>query len=181
MMLKIGKIVHNYSKLIFKLSKNKDLTLNELRIICDSLKNHKDYVYLKMISIDKAKPILNLLKKYKISDLTIKFLRILIINKNLDILDSIVSCYNKFLEKKNNIQTVTVITSSAVNLSDFNKVTKILSDNLNKKVTLKNKIDPDILGGAIFEIDNTIIDTSVLKTINSISIKLKNNLINGIK
>lgn len=180
-MLKISKLVHNYSKLIFKLSDNKDLTGQELNSISDALKNHKDYVYLNILSIEKAKLILDLFKKYKVSDLTIKFLRILIINKNLDLLSSIAFCYNKLLEKENNIQTVTVITAGIAKLSDFNKIKEILSDNLSKKVILTNKIDPTILGGAIFELDNTVIDTSILKTLNNINTELKTSLTNEIK
>lgn len=104
-----------------------------------------------------------------------RFLNLLLEYNHFAELIEIINYFNNLYDKSKSVATGIAI--SAVKLDDDQLMH--LSDSLAKKyhlraVRLKNKVNPNILGGVILQIKDLVIDGSVKSKLNKIHIKLVN-------
>ncbi len=94
-------------------------------------------------------------------------------NGRLAILLTILKEYSFFISKKNNEKEVLI--TSAIELDDKTKeeIKNDLSKRLSKKVFLTHKIDTEILGGIVMQIDSKLIDCSVRYKVNKLKYAMK--------
>ena len=90
-----------------------------------------------------------------------KFLGVLNQNRRLDLLPSIAQAYQKLQDAANN--RVQVVVKSAVELSaeQIEQLRGTLAKKLGKTPTLAVSTDPDILGGLVVQVGDTVYDSSV--------------------
>ena len=90
------------------------------------------------------------------------FIKLIESNKNLRlIIKKVFSQFNKLIDIKDGFTEVQLTTSRKLEDEKLKQIEKIISQKINCKVKLKKKVDPQIIGGIIIQIDSFMIDNSV--------------------
>lgn len=92
---------------------------------------------------------------------TNKLFDLLLENKRFEILHSIASEYNSLFDEKNGVQVATVTTAFAITPELEQQVLAKIATFSNKKITIKNIVNPDIIGGFILRIGDMQYNASV--------------------
>lgn len=120
------------------------------------------------ISKSEKKDLIDNIFKGKLSEEMINFLYILVDKRREGFILDIVEKYKEIFNDHENILNVVAITAIPMDQSSKDKLQTILSNNLNKKVTLSNKVDKTIIGGVLLRVENKIIDGTVKGQLESI-------------
>lgn len=141
-----------------------DLFKDDLGAVVNVLDSEKDlYKILShpKISEDEKKELMKTLFEGKICEEVLNFLYILIDKRRES---NIKSIFNTFQGEYNNYKGIVEVTAiTAVELDDDrkDKLQKVLSDKMNKKVNLTNTIDKNIIGGVMLRTNDKFIDGSI--------------------
>jgi F-type H+-transporting ATPase subunit delta len=92
---------------------------------------------------------------------TNKLFDLLLENKRFEILHSIASEYNSLFDEKNGVQAATVTTAFAITPELEKQVLAKITTFSDKKITIKNIVNPDIIGGFILRIGDMQYNASV--------------------
>ncbi len=154
-----------YAQAIFQIAQannNLDEWKKELHKLADLMKD-REIVDL----IDHPKVSFNLkaeLIKQKLNasnELVLNLCYLLILKGRIKNADQIAEEYDNLVDEQRGIKHAVVTTAVPLDESDKNKVTGQLEKITGKKVTVKLKVNPSILGGIIARIEDTLIDGSV--------------------
>lgn len=164
---------NRYAKALFEISLDNNSTeevLVDLSLIFDLLKRNKNLEMLTSnptIKKSSKKQIFVNTFSNKINKITLNFL-LLVINKGREAyLEDLINKYKEIYNNHNKISVIEVV--SAKPLTDEQKniiTTKATTDN-DRKIYLKEQIDPDLIGGVIIKKEGAQYDASIRK-------KLKN-------
>lgn len=138
--------------------------LKDLREICELIDNNKDfYEVIKHPQIgtkQKKKTFINIFKG-SIDEELLSFLLILIEKDRILFLREKLNEMEKIdLERKNTLKGL-VKTTVALSEDELNSLISKLESKYNKKIILKQIIDPSILGGIYVRVNNEVIDGTV--------------------
>lgn len=89
------------------------------------------------------------------------FLQLLSQNKRFIVLPNIADLFNDFYAVLEKISTVRVITAVDIEDAFKQKLMGAIERRLQRNVTLQCEVDPSIIGGAIIQVDDRVIDGSV--------------------
>lgn len=114
-----------------------------------------------IISFEDKKSMVDEIFANQISKSLINFIKILIDNNKISVLDSIIAIYEKTLNSKRNIAVAEV--TSAIGLDDetVSRLKDKLQTVFKKEINLNISIDKDIIAGLVVRVDDQIIDGSV--------------------
>lgn len=99
----------------------------------------------------------------KLSRHVAKFFNILVETRNIRILDDIVTAYSKLEDEAAGRIKAVVESPAPLDAGLLDEIKKKLGGSSGKQVLLTNKTNPELLGGLVIRIENTILDGS-LKT-----------------
>lgn len=162
------KIAKKYAKALLLRAKEQgdfDRIYNDIVFISETIKENKQLSLVLLnpvITVDDKKEILKKLFSIHVTELTLDFMYLLIESSRLDCFNEIIDCYNQLKNEEQNIITPIII--SAVELSNEQKLQVVskIEQKTKKKVLPQYSIDPEIIGGIIIEIDDRIVDCSLL-------------------
>lgn len=89
------------------------------------------------------------------------FLLLLSQNRRFAALPEIVAFYNAYVAELEKISNVRVVTAVAIDNAYKQKLAAALAKRIKREVTLHCEIDPNIIGGAIIHIGDSVIDGSI--------------------
>jgi F-type H+-transporting ATPase subunit delta len=91
----------------------------------------------------------------------LNFLRLLIDKHRMPVLFRVRAEYDRLWEEKNKLLPVTV--TSAVELPEetVKQIGDRIAEQTDRKVDLQSKVDPDILGGIVVRVGNSVLDASI--------------------
>lgn len=95
-------------------------------------------------------------------------------NKRFEILGTIASEYNRLFEEMNGMETATVTTAIPMDADLEGKVMAKILTFSNKKVNIKNIVDPAIIGGFILRIGDQQYNASVANRLQVLKRELSN-------
>lgn len=95
-------------------------------------------------------------------------------NKRFEILGSIASEYNRLFEEMNGMETATVTTAIPMDADLEGKVMAKILTFSNKKINIKNIVDPAIIGGFILRIGDQQYNASVANRLQVLKRELSN-------
>lgn len=99
----------------------------------------------------------------KLSPHVARFFGILVETRNIKLLEDIVAAYSRFEDEFAGRLKAVVESPSPLDAPLLEEIKKKLGASTGKTVQITNKTNPDLLGGLVIRIDNTILDGS-LKT-----------------
>lgn len=179
----VSKISEPYADALLELAKSQNCTeavtsdITDLLTLISSVPELANYLSNPVVSGDKKKELVKKVLESKVNSNTLKFLLFLIDRRRIAYIDAI---GEKFLElvwqleglKVVKLQTVIPLSYEQEELliTNLKKVTGV------KEIQLVRKIDKDILGGMILQIDSQVIDMSLKGKLRQISNLLGTNL-----
>ena len=176
------RLAYRYAKSIIDLA----VETNQLEKVFEDMqwintvsKSNRDFVVLlksPVVNADTKQKVMDAVSVGKLTELTEKFLRLLIAKGRERSLPEIATAFIASYKQKKNIQTVKL--RSAAPLSEEMK--KIIIEKLKEsggfeKVELEEKVDPDLIGGFVLQVGDKLIDASVAYDLKNIAKQFENN------
>jgi F-type H+-transporting ATPase subunit delta len=100
--------------------------------------------------------------------------RLLFENKRFEILGDIASEYSLLFDEQNGVETAEVTTAIAMDAALETKVLAKIATLSNKKITIKNYVNPAIIGGFILKIGDKQYNASVANKLSNLKRELSN-------
>ncbi|MDD4107759.1 MAG: ATP synthase F1 subunit delta [Prolixibacteraceae bacterium] len=171
-------ITVRYSKALFSLA-NESEELSSLKddmeLFMDVYKNSEEFKHLLKSPVIKGSEkfrLLTIIFKGKVSDFTINFFRLVIQNKRESFLPLICRYVLTLIKREKGIKTVVLTTAAAIDDDLLEKINSVLERELESKVELANRVNPEIIGGIILRIDDKQYDASVITKLKDLKNKL---------
>ena len=151
---------------------SKENVLSDLRMVAETFITSEELfnvVNNPSISANEKQVVLSKIFYEKVTPIVFNFLFVLNLKKRLNLISDIADEFEKELEGLKNIVRVGV--TSAIDLSDEKKIDikNRISEKLQKDVNAHWEVDPDIIAGLIFNINDTVVDNSIKHKLDKLS------------
>ncbi|HUN66473.1 MAG TPA: ATP synthase F1 subunit delta [Bacteroidota bacterium] len=114
-----------------------------------------------VVNTVKKRGILTLIFEGKVSPLTLKFLQLLAQRKRVAILPEIIARFFKLRDEQTGVLDVAARSTIPFSKDQESELTKRLSEATGKKISLRWRIDPALMGGFTIQYEDTVWDASV--------------------
>jgi F-type H+-transporting ATPase subunit delta len=94
-------------------------------------------------------------------DIFVNFLKLLIENHRMPVIFRIRDEYERLWDEENKTLPVEITSAIALDEQTTESLGKTIGERAGRKVTLSARVDPDILGGIIVRVGNSILDASI--------------------
>ena len=148
---------------------------SELHMISTLVDESRDFVLLltsPVIQPDKKKAVLEAIFKEGLSDLTFRFINVLVAKGREALLPFIVKEALTQIRILKNIQAVEVKTATPLDEASKSNILAEIAKLHNGEVELTETVDADLLGGFILRLDDKQIDASIKRQLNTLRRKL---------
>lgn len=172
------EIAKRYGLALFELAKEEDKLFafrEELARVIQTMDEYPDlkklYLHPRIRREDK-KLLLEKIFSVELSRELLNFLKLLTDRRRESYLEAIYQDYLDLLNKEENILEIEVF--SAISLPDDlrNKLVEKLTALTGSRISIKEKVDPEIIGGLILKIGDRIIDGSIRKDLEALKNKI---------
>lgn len=162
------KIVRNYAVALFEnasSAKEQEELLQQLAKIAElGGKGSKTYEVMcsPIISNDiKHKGVDVVAKKLSLNKKVVTFLKILVDNARFVLISEILGHYTSLYNDANELKQAVVVSAKKMTAKEISLIESFLNKELDMKVSVENKVDDKLLGGAVIKYDSTMIDCSI--------------------
>ncbi len=151
---------------------SKDDILDDLREVIENINSSselKNVINNPSVSLEEKQVVLCKLFQSKLMPIVYNFLYVLNLKKRLNLINDIADEFEKEIENFKNIVRVDI--TSAYDLIDIEKedIKNKIKLKLNKDVKISWKVNPDIIAGLVFNINDTVVDNSVKHKLDKLS------------
>ena len=94
-------------------------------------------------------------------DTTVNFLRLLIEKHRMPVLFRVRAELDRLWEEENRLLPVTVTSAVELPTSTVKQIGDRIAEQTDRKVDLQSRVDPDILGGIVVRVGNSVLDASI--------------------
>jgi F-type H+-transporting ATPase subunit delta len=94
-------------------------------------------------------------------ELLLNFLKVLIENHRMPVIFRIRQEYERLWDEENRTLPVEVTSAIALDQATTENLAATIGERAKRKVTLVTRVDPDILGGIVVRVGNSILDASI--------------------
>ena len=173
------QLIKKYALSLYQIGQ-KENTLDEVqkgvRVIGSLYKDSSAFRYFlltKKIADSDKKKILSDILKDSCSHYVLEFMFIIIDKGDIKSLSSIIDRFFIAANNESDIIPVRIITSSALDNDELQVLIANIESKLIKKISAKNEIDPNIVGGVKLMIGNKVVDGSVSHQLRKIKYALE--------
>lgn len=172
--MNIGLISVRYAKalLAFAQSKNmEDELYAQAKFIQEvfvSIRSLHAALHNPLIPKDKKREIITTASGEGVTDVFVKFIDLLLKNNREDCLQSIMLQYQEQYRKSKNILHGKLITAIEINKVTETNLVAAIEEKVEGELELEKKVDPNILGGFILDLDFVRWDASISNQLNRI-------------
>ena len=178
--ISIPEVSKRYAKAIFELaneSKELDKISEDLMSLEKAVKENDGLSRLitspTFSSNEQIQVMGQILDKQEATKIVKNFVNVLIENRRVNILQSIIQAFN-LLVLNNSGEVIAHITSAQdLSREQLTSIKSSLRKFTDKEIKLNTKLDPDIMGGMVVKIGSQMIDTSVSTKLNNLKILMK--------
>lgn len=135
--------------------------LKSLKQALKEIPQLKAFLYSFRFDTDRKVKTLGIIFGNDITDLLSNFMKTIINNKRQDLIPDIADQFNKMAMNSMNKILVSTFTPEKLSEDTRKMIKEKLDGLLGKDVVIESIIDPDLIGGMILRIDNSVIDGSV--------------------
>tara|TARA_Y100001970_G_scaffold26340_1_gene31655 strand:+ start:196 stop:729 length:534 start_codon:yes stop_codon:yes gene_type:complete len=167
-----------YAKALFKSAKEQNLIDEYFEMLNNLLTVVSDKDVSKILSNDshdgkyKSSLLTDILKKSTNEHFN-RFINLLIDNNRIDVVHEIKGLYDIFLQEEKNQKTAVIDTAFELDNDQVAEIKKALEKRFDKKIEIKQNVDPNLLAGAVVKVDDLVIDGSFKEQLR----KLESHLI----
>lgn len=180
--MKNQKLASRYASSLLSLAAEHNLLENvyqDMLLIDAFVKESREFdVFLKSptIKVNQKTKILKLALKGQVNDLTEKFIELLIKNSREFYLQDVVSSFILLYDLKKDIKTAFITTAQPLNPENLKKLEEITKLIKADSVKIVQKIDEDLIGGFIINVDDYQIDASIESKLKELEREFAQNL-----
>jgi ATP synthase, F1 delta subunit len=164
-----GLICARYANALIKQAESLDIieeVKNDAKFLISLYNENNDFRFLLKIpsvgSKEKSRMLESALGK-SVHDLTMDFIKLVVTHKRESLLAPICESYIKKYQEKHGIKDVLLTTAVPMDEEVYSEIRQAVETGMGIKAEMKTKIDPDIIGGFILNIDNHLqMDASVV-------------------
>ena len=180
--MKQSRATIRYAKALLQLSKEQNsiessyadmLFVNKL---CIDNKDFSALLKTPIVKTDLKIKILNEIFSNSISTLSLSFLILMTNKKRESLLLDISSAFIKLYKNENNIKEVTVTTAIPLDEEMKKELYSFIKKHHQSKVELIEKVDKNIIGGAVVRMDDNQLDASISTKLKSLKQTFSKNL-----
>ena len=131
------------------------------------------FLLTKKITDSDKKTILSEILKDSCSNYVLELVFIMIESGDIKVLSNVIERFFLALDSESDVIPVRIITSSALDDNEMQTIIQNIESKLGKKVSAKNEVDPDIIGGVKLMIGNKVVDGSVSHQLRKIKYALE--------
>ena len=125
-------------------------------------KDLKSIINNPLINVTKKSTILeNICKAIKTQKIFLGFVKTLTKHNKIFLIEKVFGQFNKLIDIDEGFTEVHLTTSKKLDNEKLKQIEKVISQKIDSKVKLNKKVDPQIIGGIIIQIDSLMIDNSV--------------------
>ncbi len=160
-------ITVRYATAVFSLGKEQDMLTalkNDMELISSVCRESADFMLLLKSSVIKTSEkseIIKLIFENKISELSLNFLSLITNNSREIYIPDITRNVLGLIRREKNIKTAVITTAHGIDEETLKKAEKAIESELQTKVELTGKVNPQIIGGIILRIDDKQYDASI--------------------
>lgn len=122
---------------------------------------------------DQTKAMMAILDKGNVSDLTKKFIGLIIKNRRLFALPDVIKGYAALVDSHKGVMRGEVVSAHPLSDAQTKEIQKSLNAALGKEVELTTKVDPELLGGLVVKVGSRMVDTSLRTKLQSLKVAMK--------
>ena len=131
------------------------------------------FLLTKKITDSDKKTILSEILKDSCSNYVLELVFIMIESGDIKVLSNVIERFFLALDSESDVIPVRIITSSALDDNEMQTIIQNIESKLGKKVSAKNEVDPDIIGGVKLMIGYKVVDGSVSHQLRKIKYALE--------
>ena len=177
------RLASRYAKSLMDISLEQNAlenVINDMYLIDQVCKKNKDFVNMvkqPIIKADKKGAIIKAIFSGKISQLTEKFILLLINKGREQYLDEIVTAFIAQYRHNKKIRMVKLTTAAPVGDTVVDVIkTKLQSKFPDSTINIETNINPELLGGFLLDLGSEQMDASVIRDLNDIKKQFNQNL-----
>ncbi len=174
-----NEVASKYSRALFSLGKEKDNlmelkeALAEFWQLVEENEDLKQVLFHQRILAEEKENIIKKLFAEELHQDVLHFIYILIEKRREYHLESIISSFNKHVDKEENILNVEVTSAVKMQNASLNKLKDRLKEILDKNIYINNIVNENIIGGLVLKVEDYIIDGSLTFELNNLEQKIK--------
>ncbi len=176
------KVANRYSQALFEVgieNNNLEKLLNDLEIFSEIFTKSKEFKIVmetSAVSREEKKAIIEeLAKKFNFDSLSINFFKLLVDKNKIKFITTITEVFRKKYRDYVGIADYEVISAIDLDAKIINDIKKKLEKKTGKKIEIKSKVEPEIIGGLIVKTEGLIYDGSL----KSHLLKIKEKILKG--
>jgi F-type H+-transporting ATPase subunit delta len=150
---------------------------DDVLMLRDSLDSNRElslFLDSPVISTEKKDKILQELLDERVSELTLRFLRLLVEKDRETLTKEILDEYQSLRDEQRGIVDAEVTVARPLNDEDRDLLLKALEQKTGKDIRLHVTEDPDLIGGLVIRIGDRVFDASVRSQLNELHDRLRN-------
>ncbi|MDZ4804899.1 MAG: ATP synthase F1 subunit delta [Candidatus Eisenbacteria bacterium] len=120
------------------------------------------------ITTEVKRGVLDRALKGRLSDLTLRFLHLLIDKKRTAQLDGISNRFDELVRDYRGIVAAKVRSAHPIDEAQLKRMADSLGRMIGKTVEIENKIEPEVIGGVVLEFGTWIVDRSIRRGLDDI-------------
>ena len=175
------RVASRYAKSLLELANERgvlEVVRKDMQLFTQTVNEHRDLkLALKnpIIKNDKKLSILNQVFGSRINEMTSHIFRIISQKNREDILEEIAKEFEHQYNQLKGIQVAQVTTAVPLTPQLSNAFTRVVAEQTGKTVQLKEKVDPELLGGYVLRVGDRQLDDSVRSNLRRLKNQFKEN------
>lgn len=125
-----------------------------------------------VVSTSKKMKLITQIFNKEINSITLNFLLLITKNKREVYIPGICINFLGLIRKEQNIKSAVLTTAIEVDDKTLDKIKSVMEKELNTKVEISGKVDPEIIGGLILRVEDKQFDSSVTTQLKKIKQQL---------
>ena len=179
------RVASRYAKSLLELAQENqtmDKIYADLSLIQKVIEDNRGFEALinnPIVKSDKKLVIVWQIFKGKVSEVTLKFLEILIKKRREPYLKNIIQQYIAQYKEIKGITSAVITTAVGIDDKIRRDVIELIKDSTKSEVELVEKVNPDLIGGFVLRYGNIQYDTTVAKYLRQLKMNFSKNLYIG--
>jgi F-type H+-transporting ATPase subunit delta len=176
----VSGVAGRYATALFELAREQneivstEAELIRLKGLLKESETLRNFVRCPLFSArDQSKVVALISEKADLGELTRHFLQLLVKNRRLPVLGSIIVDFCKLAVSSRDELFAEVISAIPLEDTHVQNLKEELQAKTGKTITLKSKVDQTILGGLVVKIGSRMIDSSIRTKLNNLKIAMK--------
>jgi F-type H+-transporting ATPase subunit delta len=151
----------------------------DMQVLQQIAKSNPDVVSLlksPVIKPDKKQKILAAILEGKVSNITAKFIQLLVIKGRESNLVEIAAEFGRQYNVLNNISKVKITTAVPLDANILSSIKQKVQAGTDKKIEMETAVKPDLIGGFVLETEDRLYDASILRDLKDIKKQFAQNI-----